>query len=106
MASHARIERGDGNGFPGGLRLSWPALSVMIGAVSLIGAGVGVVRWADLRSVDYQVSAAQAKAVEVDARREADRQEVRRELNDLRVEIRDRLNVLDGKLDRAIERQR
>ena len=35
MSNHVRKENGDGNGFPGGLKLSWAALAVLISAGGL-----------------------------------------------------------------------
>lgn len=32
---HARVINNDGNGFPGGVRLSWPAVSTLLAALSL-----------------------------------------------------------------------
>jgi hypothetical protein len=106
MVTHAKIEKSDGNGFPGGVRLSWAALSALIGTIGLVSAAVGVVRWADIRAIDLQVASASAKAAEVEARREADVRAVRGELDVLRVEIRNRLDRMEIKMDRAIERQR
>ena len=36
MKKYIRAEGADGNGFPGGLRLSWPALAVVCAALTVV----------------------------------------------------------------------
>lgn len=44
MQGHFRRERGDGNGFPGGVRLSWPAIGALV-AVGGLAIGIGDRLW-------------------------------------------------------------
>jgi len=92
---HLKVEGGDGNGFPGGLRLSWPAIAAIVAVLGLASKGIDLVRSLDRAEVDGRIKLIeQAIASEASTRADADRV------------MTAGLGRIEDKLDRILEHER
>lgn len=92
---HLKVEGGDGNGFPGGLRLSWPAIAATVAVLGLASRGIDLVRDLDRAEIDGRIKLVeQSIAAEASARSTADQSITRG------------LERIEGKLDQILEHER
>ncbi len=89
MATHIRAERGDGNGTPPGVRLSYAAITVILTTLTLLVGLARAVRTADLSELNGRITRAEAGTEAVDKRRQVDLETIRSDIRDLRLEVRE-----------------
>lgn len=81
MATHVKFEKGDGNGNPACLRISWTALSVTIAAFVLVMGIVNGIRSSDMKSIQDQISLNGVKIENVDRARLEDKRSIEARLD-------------------------
>jgi hypothetical protein len=81
MTNHVQFEKGDGNGNPSCLRISWTALSVMVAALSLLLIVFNGVRSSDMRVVQDQIALNGVKIENVDRARLEDKRSLEARLD-------------------------
>lgn len=81
MTNHDRFEKGDGNGNPSCLRISWTALAVMMAAITVMLAIVNGIRASDMRAVQDQIALNGVKIENVDRARIEDKRSLEARLD-------------------------
>lgn len=90
MAQHIRTEKGDGNGTPAGIRISYSALMALLGLLGIVWTVAYAVRSEDMKQIARQFDSARAETTRIDTAREKDKAELMVELRRLGEKI-DRL---------------
>lgn len=74
ILGHIQRVDGDGNGFPGGVRASWPAIAAFLAFATVVGKGYDMVRGLEASAAENRYRLIeQAIAAEAGTRSEADR---------------------------------
>jgi hypothetical protein len=64
--THCRVEAGDGNGTPPGLRLSWPAVAVGLTVLTALATTAGFVRANDIATVQYRLAHIETETAKIE----------------------------------------
>lgn len=91
--NHIQSQRGDGNGTPPGIRVSYKALAIMIPIATLLIGGMQCVRNEDLSMINARIAKAELDRCDGDLL-------IRQDLR----EVKENLRELNNKIDRLSER--
>ncbi len=77
---HIEKQQADGNGWPGGVRISWQALTLMLAVVLAVAALVNFIRASDLTMIDAKIGNVDQHAAATDRRQTEDYTRIERRL--------------------------
>jgi len=90
VTRHIVSEKGDGNGTPPGIRISYAAISLILGVVLAAASLFGFIRSADIKNLETAMAA-------VDQRQNNDKQEMLRRLDRMETKIDHILEARSGR---------